>query len=160
MRASLFVGQESQVLATVVQRIAGHARSFIGSFATLKPYEVMARNWLGFIYLFGAVDGALLLFFDIHYRHPPEGSFVWGLENTAYFWWFMKLCELVSALSLLMNYKPALGLAISAPISAVLCLIFAFDLNWPENVIMVVVPNLILLKAYSKSFLPLLDNYR
>jgi hypothetical protein len=126
----------------------------------LKLYETIARYLLGAIYLFGAVDGALQIFFHVSYTgEPDQYSFTWGLQHTPYFWPFLKLCELIGAFSLLMNYKPALGFAILAPISAVICLVYAFEFHWYVHLFLIGMSSLILLKAYSKAFRPLLDEY-
>src|SRR5579863_3013963 len=90
----------------------------------LKWYETGARYLLGVIYLFGAIDGALFLLFGIyiHGKPSPEFVFLVTLQRTKYFWTFMKLVQFVGAISLLLNYKPALGNALLVPISSVLCL--------------------------------------
>jgi hypothetical protein len=126
----------------------------------LKLYETIARYLLGAIYLFGTVDGALQIFFHVSYTGEPDRcSFTWTLQHTAYFWRFLKLCELIGAFSLLVNYKPALGFAILLPITAIICLVYAFEFHWYVHLVIISGCSLILSKAYFKSFRPLLDEY-
>lgn len=127
----------------------------------LKAYETVARYLLGIIYLFGAVEGALEIFFGIYITgEPGDGcSFFSALQNTTYFWVFLKLIELIGAISLLANYKPALGLIILTPISAVLCLFYIFELKWFIACTVVTVLSLILFRAYFKSYAGLFDKY-
>jgi hypothetical protein len=126
----------------------------------LRWYETVARYLLGFIYLFGAADGIGEIFFHYYYTGESElNSFHGALQHTVYFWSFMKLCELLGAISLLANFRPALGLAIVTPISAVLCLFYVFELHWNIAFALVASLTLILLRAYSKSYLPLFARY-
>lgn len=128
----------------------------------MKWYETSARYALGIIYLFGAIDGALFLFFGlyIHGKPPERYIFLVALQRTTYFWAFMKLIELIGAASLLANYKPALGVALLIPISSVLCLFYLFELPFfiPLGLI-IVVSTIILCRAYAKSYAPLFDDY-
>jgi hypothetical protein len=122
--------------------------------------ETAARYVLGLIYLHGAVDGALQIFFHVYYTGELDpGSFVGAMQHTTYFWAFMKLCQLLGAVSMLMNYKPALGLLLLAPISVVLCLFYLFALQWYGYFFLIAGSSLILLRAYWKSFRPLLEDY-
>jgi hypothetical protein len=126
----------------------------------IRLYETVARYLLGVIYLFGAVDGALAMFFGIHLSGEPNpGSFLGVLSHTMYFWVFLKSMEFVGAMSLLLNYKPALGTALMTPISAVLCLFYVFDLHWYYAFTIVATLNLVLLRAYWSSYRPMLDAY-
>jgi hypothetical protein len=126
----------------------------------LKLYETVARYLLGVIYLFGAVDGALGIFFHIFLTgEDTDCSFHAVLQHTLYFWAFLKSCELIGAVSLLANYKPALGLAVVTPISAVLCLFYAFELSWFVALGVVVGLTLVLFRAYWRSYAPLFDKY-
>ena len=125
----------------------------------MKFYENGARYLLSIIYLFGAYDGACYLFFDIYLHGEPRGIFLVGLQGTIYFWALLKFVELIGGLSLFFNYKPALGTALLTPINVVLALFYFFEANWYIAFTIVVVCNLILLRAYSKSYAPLLDNY-
>jgi hypothetical protein len=128
----------------------------------MKWYETTARYALGIIYLFGAIDGALFLFFGlyIHGKPPERYVFLVALQRTTYFWAFMKLIELIGAVSLLANYKPALGVALLIPVSSVLCLFYLFELPFfiPLGLI-IVVSTMILCRAYAKSYAPLFDDY-
>jgi hypothetical protein len=126
----------------------------------LKLYETIARYLLGIIYLFGAVDGALGLFFHIFITgEDTDCSFHAVLQHTPYFWVFMKSCELLGAISLLANYKPAAGLALVTPISAILCLFYAFELSWFYALIVVIALTVVLFRAYWPSYAPLFAKY-
>lgn len=126
----------------------------------IKLYETIARYLLGVVYLFGAVDGVLAIFFGIYPRgEPAPGTFLGVLSHTMYFWVFLKFMELVGAISLLLNYKPALGTALMTPISAVLCLFYVFELQWYYAFTIVATLNLVLLRAYWSSYRPMLDAY-
>lgn len=126
----------------------------------LKIYETIARYLLGIIYLFGAVDGFLALCFGIYLTgESTDASFHGVLQHTVYFWSFLKSIEFIGALSLLLNFKPALGTALLTPISSVLCLFYVFDLHWYYAFTLVAVLNLVLLKAYWPSFRHLLADY-
>lgn len=130
---------------------------------TLKWYETTARYLLGAIYLFGAVDGALFLFFGIYMHGKPPSKYVFllALERTTYFWAFMKLIQFLGAISLLTNYKPAFGLALLIPISSVLCLFYVFEL--PTFMYRfgaaIIVSTIILCRAYAQSYVRLFDGY-
>lgn len=129
----------------------------------LKWYETSARYLLGAIYLFGAVDGALFLIFGIYMHGRPASRFTFliALQSTTYFWAVMKLIQGVGALSLLTNYKPALGVALLMPISLVLCLFYIFEL--PSFMLHfgggIVVSTAILCRAYFPSYVRLFDAY-
>lgn len=130
------------------------------SVVTRKLFETIARYVLGLFYLHGAVDGALQVFFHVYYTGERDrGTFVGSLQHTTYFWAFMKLCQLIGAFSLLMNYKPVLGLVILAPISITLCLFYLFEMQWYSYFVVIGSCTLILFWAYRKSFQPLLQDY-
>lgn len=129
----------------------------------MKPrlYETIARYLMGAFFLFGAIDGALGIFFDVYLTGEDKGHTFHGvLQHTLYFWGFMKFTELAGALSLLLNHRPALGLALLTPIAAVLCLFYVFSLHWYATFLVLATTNLILLRAYWKSFRPMfVDSY-
>ena len=128
----------------------------------MKWYETAARYALGAIYLFGAVDGALFLFFGIYMHGKPPDSYVFlvTLQKTTYFWVFMKLIQFIGAISLLTNYKPALGVALLIPISSVLCLFYVFELpSFIPFGSVIVLTTVILCRAYSQSYVGLFDDY-
>lgn len=126
----------------------------------LKLYQTIARYLLGLIYLFGAVDGFLGIFFGIYLTGKAvECSFLGVLKQTLFFWAFMKSIQLIGAVSLLSNYKPALGVALLTPISAVLCLFYFFVLHWYYAMTVVAVLNLVLLKAYWPSYRAMFMDY-
>ena len=127
----------------------------------MKWYETTARIFIGLFYLFGAVDGAMLLFFGIYIHGKPHEAFLVALQKATYFWAFMKLIQFLGAASLLTNYKPALGLALLLPVSSVLCLFYMFELPAFMTVgSMVLLASAVLLHAYWKSYSWLLDDYR
>jgi hypothetical protein len=126
----------------------------------LKMYETVARYLLGIIYMFGAIKGGLEIFFDYYMMgEVTDGSFHSVLQHTVFFWSFMKFIQLLGAISLLLNFKPALGVALLTPISAVLCLFYIFELQWYYAFTVVAALNLILLRAYWDSYRPMLDAY-
>jgi len=145
---------EKEVQSVVTDRQGTTARS------RLKWYETTARYILGVVFLFGAVDGALYLVFGIYIHGKPREAFLIALEQAKYFWAFLKSLQLVGAVSLLFNYKPALGVAVLIPISSVMCLFYLFDLPGfiPFGVIMATAM-IVLCRAYYKSFEHIFDNY-
>jgi hypothetical protein len=126
----------------------------------LRWYETTARYVLGVIFLFGAVDGALYLLFGIYLHGKPGEPFLIALEQARYFWAFLKTMQLVGAVSLLANYKPALGVAVLIPISSVMLLFYLFDLPGfiPFGCI-IAISMIVLCRAYSKSYVHIFDNY-
>jgi putative oxidoreductase len=126
----------------------------------LKWYETTARYVLGAIFLFGAVDGALFLLFGIYLHGKPGEPFLIALQQARYFWAFLKSMQLVGAVSLLTNYKPALGVAVLIPISSVMCLFYLFELpGFIPFGIIIAIATIVLCRAYSKSYAHILDNY-
>lgn len=126
----------------------------------LRAYETAARYILGVIFLFGAIEGWLEILFHIYLIGDGTGTdFYPVLQRTTFFWVLLKGTELLGAISLLLNYKPALGLALLTPISVVMCLFYIFVLKWWIALTLVGGSTIILLKAYSKSYMPLLDPY-
>lgn len=129
----------------------------------LAWYETAARYLLGAIYLFGAVDGALFLLFGIYMHGKPASrlTFLLTLQSTTYFWAFMKLIQFIGSASLLLNYKPAFGLALLLPVSASLCLFYVFEL--PSFMLhfggAIVVTSAILCRAYWKHYACLFQDY-
>jgi hypothetical protein len=145
---------EKKVPSVVTERLGTTTRS------PLKWYETTARYVLGVIFLFGAVDGALYLLFGIYLHGKPREAFLIALEQAKYFWAFLKSIQLVGAVSLLANYKPALGVALLIPISSVMCLFYLFELPGfiPLGSI-IAIAMIILCRAYYKSYAHILDNY-
>ena len=147
-------------LSSVWSSLEPKAQARNWSASVQKLLETSARYVLGLIYLHGAVDGALQIFFHVYYTGELDpGSFVGAMQHTTYFWAFMKLCQAFGAFSLLANYKPALGLLVLAPISVVLCLFYLFDLQWYTYFVLIAWSSLILLRAYWRSFRLLLKDY-
>jgi len=127
----------------------------------MKRYETLARYFLGLWMLIGVVDGWAFLLFDYHiFRVPLPSSFYGFLMRTTWFWVFLKVVQTAGTISLLFNYKPALGLALLMPICAILCLYYliAIPIFIPFAVLMAV-STVVLLRAYAPSFTPLLASY-
>lgn len=123
-------------------------------------HQTIARYVLGFIYLFGAVDGVLEMGFGIYLTGESDlASFHGQLQHTLYFWGFLKLVEALGAISLLLNIKPAFGAALLAPITSVLCLFYVFDLHWYYAVVVLAVVHLIVLHAYRARYAPMFADY-
>ena len=126
----------------------------------VKWYETTARYVLGVIFLFGAVDGALYLLFGIYLHGKPREAFLIALEQAKYFWAFLKSIQLVGAVSLLFNYKPALGVALLIPIASVMCLFYIFDLpGFIPLGLIIAISMAVLCRAYYKSYAHIFDNY-
>ena len=126
----------------------------------LKWYETTARYVLGVIFLFGAVDGALYLLFGIYMHGKPREAFLIALEEAKYFWVFLKLIQSFGAVSLLFNYKPALGVALLMPIASVMCLFYVFD--YPRLILLgfiIAISMIVLCHAYYKSYAHIFDSY-
>ncbi|WKD49191.1 hypothetical protein [Microbulbifer spongiae] len=131
----------------------------MGEITKLKIHEKIARYMLGIVYLFGAIDGFLYIFFDIKITGNPTEPFLAALKGTLFFWIFMKLIQAIGAFSLLFNYRPALGFALLMPISAVLCMYYLLVLHWYYAFTVVFVCSAILLRAYLPSYKPILMKY-
>ncbi len=127
----------------------------------MSLYEKISRYYLGVWFSICAIDGWAYLFFNIHLTGDhSEFKLLAGLVTTTYFWAFLKLVQTIGAISLLINYRPALGLALITPISAVLCLFYVFELAmFIPFAILIVASTIILGRAYKKSYFPLLDPY-
>ena len=127
-----------------------------------KLLVTLPRVALGLIFLAGAIDGFTFIVTGAHLVNPdtsPSGLlFQHALEAAGFFWPLMKSVELIGALSLLSNRAPALGLALLAPIMAVITLFDVF-LN-PKGIplaVVLVVFGCLLLRAYAPRFARLLD---
>jgi hypothetical protein len=128
--------------------------------ANARWYETAARYVLGAIYLYGAIDGALYLFFGIYIHGRPFNRFLITLQTTTYFWGYMKLIQLIGAVGLLTNYKPALSVALLVPVASVQCLFYVFEAPaWIPFGAVIVVVTAILGRAYAGSYVRLFDNY-
>jgi hypothetical protein len=84
------------------------------------------RVLLGLIFLVSAVDGFWWLATGVNLIHPPTSPrgvvFEAGLRDSGFFWPFLKAINLTGGLSLLANVVPAFGLALIAPVMAVIVL--------------------------------------
>lgn len=119
------------------------------------------RILLGLIFLVSAVDGFWWLATGAHLIHPPTSArglaFETALQDSGFFWPFLKTINLAGALSLIANVAPALGLALIAPVMAVIVL-FHLTINpqgLPVAVLLVVLGSL-LLWAYRDRYAALL----
>ena len=124
--------------------------------------ETAPRILLGIIFLLGAIDGFWFVFSGAHLIHPPTTdrglAFEQALKAVGFFWPFMKLVELTGALCLLTNRAPALGLALLAPIMAVVVLFHAV-LN-PQGIPMaalLIVCGVLLARAYARRYASLFE---
>ncbi|MFC3195078.1 hypothetical protein ACFODZ_12570 [Marinicella sediminis] len=125
----------------------------------LKVFQVIARYLLGLFYLIGAIDGGMYLFLDMEMAPKPDDAFFTGLIQTTYFWALMKFIQLLGAVSLLFNYKPALGFALLLPVTSVLFLYYLFELHWYLMAIFLLVTSSLLFHLYSKSYRHLTEKY-
>lgn len=127
----------------------------------MKLHEKISRYFLGVWFMICAIDGWGYLLFDLHIFGDHKGYiYLSNLVEATYFWAFMKAIQLIGALSLLFNYRPALGLALITPISAVLCLFYFFEFQVCIPVgILIIIATFILGKAYLKSYEKLLMSY-
>lgn len=119
------------------------------------------RILLGLIFLVSAVDGFWWLATGAHLIHPPTSprglAFETALQDSGFFWPFLKTINLAGALSLIANVAPALGLALIAPVMAVIVL-FHLTINpqgLPVAVLLVALGSL-LLWAYRDRYAALL----
>lgn len=84
------------------------------------------RVLLGLIFLVSAVDGFWWLATGVNLIHPPTSPrgavFEAALQDSGFLWPFVKAVNLTGALSLISNVVPAFGLALIAPVMAVIVL--------------------------------------
>jgi hypothetical protein len=129
---------------------------------TKKLLEYCARYFLVFWFSLCVADGWAFLLFNMHiFGDPgPANTFLPFLMGTTWFWVFLKVIQTLAVISLLFNYKPALGLVLLTPTSSVLSLFYLFELVefWPIAPL-IIISTLVLIRAYSKSYLHLLDKY-
>ncbi|MFJ5369019.1 hypothetical protein ACIPIA_07350 [Bosea sp. CER48] len=82
------------------------------------------RVMLGLLFLVSAVDGFWWLATGTNLIHPPTSerglAFEAALQNSGFVWPMVKTVNLAGGLSLLFNVAPAFGLALLAPIMAVI----------------------------------------
>ena len=111
------------------------------------------RVLLGVIFLISAVDGFWWLATGVNLIHPPTSPrgvvFETALQDSGFIWPFIKAVNLTGALSLISNVVPAFGLALIAPVMAVIVLFHATinPQGLPVAVILVVL-GLMLVWAY------------
>lgn len=125
-----------------------------------KWLQRLARYFLVGWLLICVIDGWAYIFFDEYLTGKPSTVFLSALMNTMWFWVALKIVQTLGVLSLLTNYKPALGLAILAPISAIMCLFYFFILvDFIPVAILIIISYIYLLKIYSQSFIGLFKSY-
>ena len=119
------------------------------------------RVLLGVIFLICAVDGFWWLATGANLIHPPTSPrgvvFETALQDSGFIWPFIKAINLTGALSLISNVVPAFGLALIAPVMAVIVL-FHFAINpagIPVAIILIVTGGL-LVYAYRERYAALL----
>lgn len=119
------------------------------------------RVLLGVIFLISAVDGFWWLAAGANLIHPPTSPrgvvFETALQDSGFLWPFIKVVNLTGALSLIANVAPALGLALIAPVMAVIVLFHATinPQGLPAAVILVVL-GAMLVWAYRDRYAALL----
>lgn len=121
----------------------------------------LPRTLLALLFLVSAADGFWFIATGNHLIHPPTSpqgqAFELALQNSGFFWPFLKTVNLIGGLSLLFNVAPAFGLALLAPVMATIVL-FHLVLNpqgLPVAGIMVVL-GLMLVFAYRDRYAALL----
>ena len=120
-------------------------------------WETAPRLILGTLFLISAIDGFWFIFSGAHLIHPPTSErglqFEQALIASGFFWPFLKTVNLIGALCLLTNRAPAFGLALIAPVMAVIVL-FHLVLN-PQGIpvaIVLTVCGLLLVRAYAANY--------
>ena len=124
-------------------------------------FVTVPRILLGLIFLVSAADGFWWMATGNHLIHPPTSergvAFEVALQNSGFLWPLLKTVNLLGGLSLVTNIAPALGLALIAPVMAVIVL-FHLAINpqgLPVAVILVVLGSL-LVWAYRDRYAALL----
>ena len=126
----------------------------------VKIIEILSRCFIVFWYFLCCYDGWAYLFFDMHVFGAPQGVFLPALMETTYFWILLKIVQTFIVISLAFNFRPALGLLLSLPISLVLCLLYFFEL--PHFNLMgglLIVSSAILIRKYAKTYMPLFEKH-
>ena len=86
----------------------------------------LPRTLLALIFLVSAADGFWFIATGGHLIHPPTSpqgqAFEMALQDSGFFWPLLKAVNLTGALSLIANVAPAFGLALIAPVMAVIVL--------------------------------------
>ena len=125
----------------------------------MKIVEILSRVFIVFWYALCVYDGWAYLFFDMHPFGKPSGVFLPALMETTYFWVLLKIVQTFIVISLAFNYKAALGLLLSIPISLVLCMLYFFELPYfnPIAVLLIISTGVLTVK-YADNYRPLLAN--
>ena len=121
------------------------------------------RVVLGVVFLAGAFDGFAFIATGTHLVHPPTSErglqFEAALKSVGFLWPLMKTVELAGAACLLSNRAPAFGLALLAPVMAVVVLFHGF-LN-PQGAplaALLVVCGALLLRSYAPRYARLFES--
>lgn len=89
-------------------------------------FVTVPRILLGLLFVVSAVDGFYWLATGQNLIHPPTSergmAFEAALQNSGFFWPFLKIINLLGGVSLVFNIVPAFGLALIAPVMAVIVL--------------------------------------
>jgi putative oxidoreductase len=123
----------------------------------------LPRLVLGGLFLVGAIDGSVFIATGAHLVHPPTSlrglQFEEALKAAGFLWPLMKTVEFVGALCLLTNRAPAFGLALLAPVMAVVVL-FHGVLNHQgiPLAVLLVVCGALLLRAYAAQYMHLFES--
>ncbi|KRE13181.1 hypothetical protein ASE66_22295 [Bosea sp. Root483D1] len=121
----------------------------------------LPRTVLGLLFIVSAVDGFWWLATGAHLIHPPTSdrglAFEAALQNAGFFWPFLKVVNLAGGLSLLLNVAPAFGLALIAPVMAVIVLFhFAVNAQGIPVALILIVTGGLLVWAYRERYAALL----
>jgi putative oxidoreductase len=119
----------------------------------IKPWVLIARCLLGFIYLVFGLDFFLhfIPYQPLHTGKP--GALVAGLKGTGYIYPMMKTIQILGGLSLLINRFAPFSAVVLFPISLNVLLFHTILVpsGWPMGVILIV-PNVFLGWAYRKYY--------
>jgi hypothetical protein len=126
----------------------------------MKISEKIARYFLGFWFLVGAIEGWLGIVFDIYWFDLEKFSyFLKCIMDTSYFWIFLKIVQTIGAISLLFNYRPALGLLVVTPVTAIICLFYFFELFiFSPVAVALIIATAVLFYAYKEKYSLILES--
>ncbi len=86
----------------------------------------LPRTLLGLLFLVSAAEGFWFLATGEHLIHPSTSeaglAFERSLHASGFLWPLLKIVNLLGGLSLLLNWAPAFGLALLAPVMTVIAL--------------------------------------
>lgn len=126
----------------------------------MKWYENVSRYFLVLWDSLCVADGWGYILFGYHLFGEPSYLFLEHLMSAMWFWVFLKIIQAVGMVSLLFNYRPAIGLVLLMPVNAVLCLFYFFEFQACIPVaVLIIISTFILIRSYRASYLPLLREY-